>query len=199
MQPLSIGRQLLLTAIGALALSGLPGAQAQAPPAKPPQSAQPPVQQPPPRQVIRRQIDVITTDVIVRDNRGQFVADLKKDEFEVFEDGVKQEVVSFVLTHGGRVYNQTLPTPPKQQEGIILPAARPTNDAAGRIFVIFVDDLHLDFRNTGRIRDLFKKVSTELIHEGDMFAVVSSGPASIEIPLTYDRGRHEAAGHPRPA
>ena len=193
MQPLSIGRQLLLTAIGALALSGLPGAQAQAPPAKPPQSAQPPVQQPPPRQVIRRQIDVITTDVIVRDNRGQFVADLKKDEFEVFEDGVKQEVVSFVLTHGGRVYNQTLPTPPKQQEGIILPAARPTNDAAGRIFVIFVDDLHLDFRNTGRIRDLFKKVSTELIHEGDMFAVVSSGPASIEIPLTYDRRRLDEA------
>jgi VWFA-related protein len=195
MQPLSIGRQLLLTAIGALALSGLPGAQApaQAPPAKPPQSAQPPVQQPPPRQVIRRQIDVVTTDVIVRDNRGQFVADLKKDEFEVFEDGVKQEVVSFVLTHGGRVYNQTLPTPPKQQEGIILPAARPTNDAAGRIFVIFVDDLHLDFRNTGRIRDLFKKVSTELIHEGDMFAVVSSGPASIEIPLTYDRRRLDEA------
>jgi VWFA-related protein len=151
------------------------------------------VQQPPPRQVIRRQIDVITTDVIVRDNRGQFVADLKKDEFEVFEDGVKQEVVSFVLTHGGRVYNQTLPTPPKQQEGIILPAARPTNDAAGRIFVIFVDDLHLDFRNTGRIRDLFKKVSTELIHEGDMFAVVSSGPASIEIPLTYDRRRLDEA------
>ena len=36
-------------------------------------------------------------------------------------------------------------------------AQRPTSDAAGRIFLIFVDDLHLDFRNTGRIRDLFKR------------------------------------------
>jgi VWFA-related protein len=182
-------RQLFLAGLALAMLSGAPTG-AQAPPAQPP--ATPPTQEPP-RQVIRRQIDVVTTDVIVRDNRGQFVADLKKEEFEVYEDGVQQEVVSFVLTHGGRVYNQMLPAPPKPQAGIILPPARPTNDAAGRIFIIFVDDLHLDFRNTGRIRDLFKKVSTELIHEGDMFAVVSSGPASIEIPLTYDRRRLDEA------
>jgi VWFA-related protein len=191
MQQLSIGRKVCLPALIAAVFTGVPaGAQAPAPNAQQPPAAQQPQQQ---REVIRRQIDVITTDVIVRDNRGQFVADLKKDEFEVYEDGVKQEVVSFVLTHGGRVYNQTLPAPPKPQAGIILPAPRPTNDAAGRIFVIFVDDLHLDFRNTGRIRDLFKTVSTELIHEGDMFAVVSSGPASIEIPLTYDRRRLDEA------
>ena len=181
-------RRLHLTALAAAVLTVTVAAQ-QAPPAQTPASPQ----GQPPRQVIRRQIDVITTDVIVRDNRGQFVADLKKEDFDVYEDGVKQDVVSFVLTHGGRVYNQTLPTPPKPQAGIILPPARPTNDAAGRIFVIFVDDLHLDFRNTGRIRDLFKKVATELIHEGDMFAIVSSGPASIEIPLTYDRRRLDEA------
>ncbi len=96
--------------------------------------------------------------MIVRDGRGQFIADLKKDEFEVYEDGVKQQVVSFTLTHGGRVYNVAAPPPPPPQEGIILPPPRPTNDAAGRIFMIFVDDLHLDFRNTGRIRELFKKI-----------------------------------------
>ena len=87
----------------------------------------------------------ITTDVIVRDNRGQFIADLKKEDFEVFEDGVKQEVVSFMLTHGGRVYNEAAPPPPPPMEGIILPPSKPTNDAAGRIWLIFVDDLHLDF------------------------------------------------------
>ena len=155
----------------------------------------PPAQQQPERsqEVIRRRLDLVTTDVVVRDNAGQFVADLKKGEFEIFEDGVKQEVVSFVLTHGGRVFNQTLPEPPRQREGIILPPSRPTNDAAGRIFIIFVDDLHLDFRNTGRIRDLFKQVATELVHEGDMFAVVSTGPSSIEIQPTYDRRRLEEA------
>ena len=159
--------------------------------------------------VIRRTFELITTDAIVRDSRGQFIADLKKEEFEIFEDGVKQELVSFTLTHGGRVYNVAQPPPPPAQEGIILPPARPTNDAAGRIFLIFVDDLHLDFRNTGRIRELFKKISKELIHEGDMFGIVSTGPSSISIDLTYDRKRLDQAinedhrlgtraeGHPR--
>jgi VWFA-related protein len=143
--------------------------------------------------VIRTGVELITTDAIVRDGRGQFVADLKKDEFEIYEDGVRQELVSFTLTHGGRVYNVAQPPPAPPQEGIILPPARPTNDAAGRIFMIFVDDLHLDFRNTGRIRELFKKISKELIHEGDMFGIVSTGPSSLAIDLTYDRKRLDQA------
>ena len=79
------------------------------------------------------------------------------------------------------------------QEGILLPPPRPTNDAAGRIFLIFVDDLHMDFRDTGRIRELFKKIAKELIHDGDMFGIVSTGPSSIAIDMTYDRKRLDEA------
>ena len=174
----------------ALAIALVTGAavRAQNPPAKPPAPGQAQ-----PEQVIRTGVELITTDAIVRDSRGQFIADLKKDEFEIYEDGVKQELVSFTLTHGGRVYNVAQPPPPPPQEGIILPPARPTNDAAGRIFLIFVDDLHLDFRNTGRIRELFKKISKELIHDGDMFGIVSTGPSSLSIDLTYDRKRLDQA------
>jgi VWFA-related protein len=172
----------------AMALVTSASVGAQNPQAKPDQPARPDSQP-----VIRTGVELITSDVIVRDSRGQFVADLKKDEFEVYEDGVRQQMVSFTLTHGGRVFNVAAPPPPPPQEGIILPPARPTNDAAGRIFLIFVDDLHLDFRNTGRIRDLFKKISKELIHEGDMFGIVSTGPSSLSIDLTYDRKRLDQA------
>jgi VWFA-related protein len=141
----------------------------------------------------RTTVELVTTDVVVRDNSGQFIADLKKDEFDVFEDGVPQKIISFTLTHGGRSYNIAAPPPAPVAEGIILPPTRPTNDAAGRIFLIFVDDLHLDFRNTGRIRDLFKKIAQELIHEGDMFGIVSTGPSSLSIDLTYDRRRLDEA------
>jgi len=134
-------------------------------------------------------VELVTTDVVVRDNNGQFIADLKKEDFEVLEDGVPQKLVSFSLTHGGRSYNIAAPPPAPVAEGILLPPSRPASDAAGRIFLIFVDDLHLDFRNTGRIRDLFKKISDELVHEGDMFGIVSTGPSSISIDLTYDRRR----------
>ena len=194
MQPKLSGRLLRVAAL-VLTASVVAGAQAQnqQPPAKPDQkpAAAPQDQRPTPQ--FRSGVDVVTTDVIVRDGQGQFVADLKKDEFEVYEDGVKQEVVSFTLTHGGRVFNVAAPPPAPAQEGIILPSARPTNDAAGRIFLIFVDDLHLDFRNTGRIRDLFKKISKDLIHDGDMFGIVSTGPSSLAIDLTYDRKRLDQA------
>jgi len=176
-----------------LAAGGALQAQNGPPPPQPPAGAQPPAVQQPVRptqdSVIRRTFDVVSTDVIVRDHKGQFIADLKKGDFEIFEDGVKQDVISFVLTHGGRIFNEATPPPPPPMEGIILPRSKPTNDAAGRIWLIFVDDLHLDFRATGRIKDLFKKISTELVHEGDMFGIVSTGPSSLAIDLTYDRKR----------
>ncbi len=137
--------------------------------------------------VFRSAVDLVTTDVIARDGRDIFIADLTKDEIEIYEDGVLQDLASMTLVHGGRVLNLQAPPPPPAQEGIILPTARPRNDAAGRIFLILVDDLHLDFRNTGRIRDLFKRISRTLVHEGDMFGIVSTGPSSLAIDLTYDR------------
>ncbi|MBI2834459.1 MAG: VWA domain-containing protein [Acidobacteria bacterium] len=147
----------------------------------------------PPKPTFRVTVNLVTTDVIVRDGKGQFVADLTKNDFEILEDGKNQELASLVLVHGGRVTNLQAPPPPPTQEGIILPPPRPTNDASGRIFLLFVDDLHLDFRNTGRIRDLFKRISKTLVHEGDMFGIVSTGPSSIAIDLTYDLKRLDEA------
>ena len=142
----------------------------------------------------RASVDLITTDMIARNSRTEaFISDLKPSEIEIYEDGVKQEIVSFVLTHGGRVYNQLAPPPAPVQEGIILPQRRPTNDAAGRIFLIFIDDFHLQFRETPRTRDLIKKMLRSLIHEGDMFGIVSTGHSSISEQLTYDRQVLESA------
>jgi VWFA-related protein len=169
-------------------LLALAGASMQA---QQPQQPQP--QQPAPGQPFTTRVELVTTDVVVRDNAGQFIADLKKDEFAVLEDGVPQTVISFSLIHGGRSYNIAAPPPQPVAEGIILPPSRPPSDAAGRIFLLFVDDLHMDFRNTGRIRDLFKKIAQELIHEGDMFGIVSTGPSSLSIELTYDRRRLDEA------
>jgi VWFA-related protein len=181
---------LCLTAITSLLAAGGSGVAplgAQQPPSPTQQPTPPPPQPGAGEQpTFRVAIDLVTTDVIVRNSQDQFVADLTRGDFEVWEDGVKQDVTSLTLVHGGRVHNLQAPPPPPAQEGIILPVSRPRNDAAGRIFLIIVDDLHLDFRNTGRIRDLFKRVSKTLVHEGDMFGIVSTGPSSLAIDLTYD-------------
>jgi len=143
--------------------------------------------------VFKVTIDHVTNDVVVRDEKGNFVADLKKDEFDVYEDGVKQDISSMTVVTGGRVTNLLLPPPPPPPEGIILPPTRKADETSGRIFLFFVDDLHMDFRNTGRIRDLFRRISKNLVHDGDMFGIVSSGPSSIAVDMTYDKSRLEEA------
>jgi len=163
-------------------------AQTPAPPTQTPATA---AQEQKP--TFRVAVDLVTNDVVVRDDKGNFVPDLKKDEFEIFEDGVKQDVIQMTVVTGGRVTNVLAPPPPPPPEGIILPPSRPRTDTSGRIFLFFVDDLHLQFHNTGRIRDLFKRISTELIHQGDLFGVVSTGPSSIAIDLTYDRKQLDEA------
>jgi VWFA-related protein len=154
-------------------------------------SAQAPLQPVQSQAVFRSGVDLVTTDAIPRDRSGQFVSDLKPTDFEVFEDGVKQEIVQLLLFHGGRQYSPLAAPVQVQREGIVLPPSRPANDAAGRIFIFFLDDLHMDFRNTGRIRDLIRKVRTTLLHDGDLFGVVSTGPSSIAIDLTYDLKRFD--------
>ena len=109
----------------------------------------------------RVQIDAVTMDVIVKDDQGRFVPDLKKDEFEIYEDGVKQDISSMTMSHGGRVTNVLEAPPPPPPEGIILPPVRRVVDTSGRIFLFFVDDLHLQFQNSGRVRELFKKIREE--------------------------------------
>src|SRR5262245_27355463 len=77
-------------------------------------------------------VDVVQTDAIVRDARGQFIADLKAGEFEVYEDGVKQELVALTMIHGGRDYNVlSAPAPPR--DGLILPPNRPRSEVASRL------------------------------------------------------------------
>ncbi len=162
-------------------------------------SAQAPAQQQPAAPsdqstpTFRVQIDAVTMDVIVKGSDGRFVPDLTKDDFEIYEDGVRQDIASMTMSHGGRVTNILAATPPAAPEGVILPPRRVSNDTSGRIFLFFVDDLHLQFGGSGRVREIFKKIGRELVHEGDLFGIVSSGPSSIAIDMTYDRRRLDEA------
>ena len=151
--------------------------------------------QEPPRPTFQSAVTLVTSDVIVRDRRGQFQANLTKDDFELYEDGVKQELTSFVLVHGGRVYQPPAGSRGSAREGIIMPQSRPVNDAAGRIIIFVIDDLHLNARDTPRLRQLFRQMAKELVHDGDLFGVVSTGTSSIAIDLTYDLTRMEEAAN----
>jgi hypothetical protein len=63
---------------------------------------------------------------------------------------------------------------------------------AGVTWLIFVDDLHLEFRNTGNIRKLLRSIASELIRDGDALVLRSSN-TSPSIPFTTNRSLLDAA------
>jgi len=145
--------------------------------------------QTPAQPTFRAAVTHVTTDVIPRDSKGSFIPDLTRDDFTVLEDGVPQKIESFALVHGGRTYNTIAAPLPPAPEGIVLPTAprRQVGDSSGRVLLIFVDDLHFEPEMTPHVRRLLQDIVDNLIHDGDLVAVVSSGPSSIEVQPTYDR------------
>jgi VWFA-related protein len=147
----------------------------------------------PQRPVIRSGVTYVSTDVTVRDERGQFVSDLRRQDFDVYEDGVQQQITGFTLTHGGRIITDQLPSAASVGQGLLLPPPRPPSDESGRVFLIFVDDFHFDPDQTPRVRALLKQVRHELVHPGDLVGMVSTGYSSIAVELTYDQKRLDEA------
>jgi VWFA-related protein len=144
----------------------------------------------------RAAVTHVTTDVIPRDANGRFIPDLTKDNFTVLEDGVPQKIDSFALVHGGRTFTMLEAPPAAAPEGIVLPKAarrEVADGSSGRVLLIFVDDLHFEAEYTPHVRKLIQDIVNTLLHDGDLVAVVSSGPSAIEVQPTYDRKAAAAA------
>ena len=137
----------------------------------------------------RAGVTLVSTDVIARDENGRFVTDLTRENFTVLEDDQPQQIASFTMVRGGRTYNLLLPPAASNvPEGLVLPAPKPrVDETSGRVILIFVDDLHFEPELTPHVRKLIQTIGDTLIHEGDMAAVVSSGPSYLEISPTYDK------------
>ena len=143
------------------------------------------------RTVFRAETNYVSTNVQVRDKQGRFVPDLRASEFRVYEDGVPQQITSFSSVVGGRLLNNlsvSAPAAPPATEGLVLPRARPQVDVSGRIFIIFIDDLHFLPAETPRVRQLLQQVRDTLVHEDDVVGFVSTGPSAIEFSPSYDLG-----------
>jgi Ca-activated chloride channel homolog len=72
-----------------------PHPSAQQPPAQQPPAQPTPAQQP----SFRAGVELVSLNVIVTESGGRYVTDLSADDFNVFEDGVKQDVTFFTKTN----------------------------------------------------------------------------------------------------
>src|SRR5437867_3529872 len=77
------------TAVGLMVATAFAAAQGQTPP--PAQTGTPPT----PEVTFRTEVNYVEEDVRVVDSRGAFVRNLKRDDFQVLEDGKPQKINTF--------------------------------------------------------------------------------------------------------
>jgi VWFA-related protein len=156
-------------------LCGLAVAAQQAPPSQPPvssrtaavQQATPDPQMP--AITFRSEVNYVEVDVRVVDPAGNFVRNLRQDEFELFENGEQQAVAAFSLVD---IPITKTPQPLFAAKPIELDTRTNASGPEGRVYVIVLDDLHTSMMNTTHVRRAARQFIQRNLGANDVAAVV---------------------------
>jgi VWFA-related protein len=147
---------------------GLLAAQQQPAPQTPPA---PPADQPP--VTFRVEVNYVEVDAIVTDAQGSPISNLTKNDFEIYEDGKKQDIATFSLVN----------IPIERAERPLFASAAieadvQSNDhVEGRIYLIVLDDVHTDLTRTPRVKAAATRFIETNFGINDLAAVVFTGRA----------------------
>lgn len=167
---------LVLAALaGAALMVQTPEARQEPPPALRPSQAAPPSQtavapdaQMPPI-TFRAEVNYVEVDAVVRDANGNFVRDLRQEDFQVLEDGRPQQVTAFSFVNiPVEREDRPLFLGRQVEPDVFSNSGRPD----GRLYVIVLDDVHTDFRRTVRVRRAAKQFIERNLGSNDLAAVV---------------------------
>ena len=131
--------------------------------------------------------ELVQIDVVVTDGDGAPARDLRREDFEVLEDGRPQPISHFAVGTAARPAALPGPGPPAPgAPGGLAPAA--PRAPAGRAIVLVFDDLHL---TAGRL-SAAKQEATRFVREqvgprDEVGLVTTSGVRGVSQALTRDR------------
>jgi len=157
-----------VTVIGLILASAFAAAQApSAPPARPQDGSVPP-----PEVTFRVEVNYVEEDVRVVDRNGNFVRGLKREDFQLTEDGKPQKVNTFGMVD--------IPITPVPRPLFMGPNAMPIEpDVAsnervmdGRLYLLLLDDYHTAPLRSQNVKELARKFVLEKLGPNDQAAVV---------------------------
>jgi VWFA-related protein len=169
-----------------------PRLAAQVKPAQPPaQSADKPAPEPEPQveTFAPTSVEVVRIEVVVTEKR-RAKAGLRREDFEVLEDGKPQPIVQF------QAFSRPAPetkTPAAPQPAAPRPAAPAPEDEKedllpGRYIVLAIDDVHMSFESLVRTRKALSRfIDQDLAPEDQVALVTTSGARALSQEFTTDR------------
>ncbi|HVF44512.1 MAG TPA: VWA domain-containing protein [Pyrinomonadaceae bacterium] len=137
--------------------------------------------------VVRVNSDLVQTDVMVFDKSGKFVEGLKPEQFELKVDGRAQAVSFFEPVKAGTFDEEAQLAAARgrsraDRSGLSVPLDR------GRLFILFLDDLHVSPGNLPRTREAMLRFVNEQMGQNDEAAVfTASGQLGFLQQMTGDK------------
>lgn len=109
--------------------------------------------------VIQANVRQVLVPVVVTDQKGHHVTDLKQSDFKVFEDGVPEDILAFrtAVDSSGSEIGKGKNVPTGNNSERVQPFG-PASGAPRRTYLICVDSLHSAFPNFNRVREAISKV-----------------------------------------
>lgn len=127
-------------------------------------------------EVIRISTSLVQTDVVVTDKNDQILPDLKLGDFEVYENGRKQDLkfMEFVGVDTGRRTEGTRPPVPLPK-GVVPNLQSSTGVSAKevrRVVAFVIDDLTIPIQDIVTVRKLLLDFVDNKMRDGDLVAIV---------------------------
>lgn len=129
----------------------------------------------------KAEIAYVEVSARVLDDQGHFVAHLAKDDFEILEDGKPQAIREFNLV---RIPVEARLSTPVVETGDV---ASNEHAAAGRLFVLALDDLHTDVLRSQRVKQVARTFIEENLGIHDLAAVTVIGNDAATQQFTSNR------------
>jgi len=145
---------------------------------------------------LRTETELVLVNVSVRDNNGNFVRDLKKEDFTLLEDGKPQEIVSIDTENSDNVV--TAEAPPSNLIGTLRAPANSTpapppaiseNDLKDRrLIVLFFDLTSMQPEEIGRAAKSALQYTDKQMAPADIVSVVTlSNSLTVNLDFTTDK------------
>lgn len=125
-------------------------------------------------EVVKISTNLIQLDVTVTDSKGNVVKDLRAEDFEIYENGEKQNISSFSFVSSVREKPEVNKNP-KDKVPVPIPQATLRPEQIRRTIALVVDDLSLSFQSAYYVRRALKKFVDEQMQDGDLVAIIRTG------------------------
>ena len=156
------------------------------------QNKSPQKQKPPDEETLRIETELVQIEVVVTDKQGKIVRDLKREDFELKEDGKPQEISYYSMGTSTRPA-QRLNAEAKPKNKAVATSTVPVTTVEtgpGRNMILAIDDVHLAFSNlTYAKQALLKFVDQQMASEDRVALITTSGQLGLYQQFTSD---HEA-------